>query len=181
MPRRHRRLSHTTVVAYLALFVALGGSAYAAATINSADVVNGSLTGADLRNGTVRSADVKGVTGEDLGPGDPWRLRSPNRRFSVSVNNAGVTLDGPNSSVVVGSTGVDIESAGNTDISAGGTVRVNGAIVQLNGGLIHLNGSCSQVADASKVFNHTHEVTTAPGVTGPGSGPSPGFATVFAC
>src|SRR5688500_14679643 len=106
MPRPTAGISHTTVVAYLALFVALGGSAYAAATITGADVVDRSLTGVDIRNGTVRSADVAGIQGDDLGPGDPWTLRSPNRRFSVSVTNAGVRLQGPGSSVVVDNTGV---------------------------------------------------------------------------
>ncbi|MEA2292439.1 MAG: hypothetical protein QOE86_78, partial [Solirubrobacteraceae bacterium] len=63
----------------LALFVALGGSAYAAATINSASVVDNSLTGADVRGraaskgkpftqGTLTRDDIKdgSVTGADI-------------------------------------------------------------------------------------------------------------------
>jgi hypothetical protein len=47
------------LVAYLALFVALGGTSYAAATIGSAEVVDNSLLSRDLRNGeAVKSADV---------------------------------------------------------------------------------------------------------------------------
>ena len=47
-----RRLSrrHSTVVAYLALFAALGGSAYAAATITGQNIKDGSITGKDVRN-----------------------------------------------------------------------------------------------------------------------------------
>jgi hypothetical protein len=54
------RPSHATVVAYLALFVALGGtSAWAThEVINSSDVVNESLTGADIKNGTLTGTDV---------------------------------------------------------------------------------------------------------------------------
>jgi hypothetical protein len=174
VPRR-KRINHTTVVAYLALFVALGGSAYAAATITGADIVDRSLTGVDVRNGTIRSADVVGIQGDDLGPGDPWTLRSPNRRFSVSVTNAGVRIQGPGSSVVVDNTGVSVDGAATTEISAGATLR-------LNGSLIHLNGACGQLADASKVFQHVHSVDGNPGATGPAQGAPPSVSsTVFAC
>jgi hypothetical protein len=49
------------VVAYLALFVALGGTAYAAAKFTGADVVDNSLTGADVLEsslGKVGDADT---------------------------------------------------------------------------------------------------------------------------
>jgi hypothetical protein len=50
----------SNAVAYLALFVALGGSAYAAAKIDSGDVQNNSLISGDLKNGkAVKGADVK--------------------------------------------------------------------------------------------------------------------------
>jgi hypothetical protein len=41
---------HTTAVAYLALFAALGGSAYAAATITGASIKDGTVTGRDVKN-----------------------------------------------------------------------------------------------------------------------------------
>jgi len=50
----------SNLVGYLALFVALSGTAYAAATVDSGNVVNDSLKSADLKNEkAVRSADVK--------------------------------------------------------------------------------------------------------------------------
>jgi hypothetical protein len=63
----------------LALFIALGGSAYAAATIRSSDVVNDSLTGGDIRGraakagrpftqGTITGQDVRGSA---AAPGRP--------------------------------------------------------------------------------------------------------------
>ena len=141
MPHPTGKVSHTTVVAYLALFVALGGSAYAAATITGADVVDRSLSGVDIRNGTVRSADVAGVTGADLGPGEPWTLRSPNRQFSVSVTNAGVRIQGPGSSIVVDNSGVSVDGASITEIRAGASLRLTGSQIQLNGACRPLQGS----------------------------------------
>ena len=67
------RPSHATVVAYLALFVALGGTAYAAATIGSSQVIDNSLQSVDLKdNAGVKSADVvnDSATGGGLGSVD---------------------------------------------------------------------------------------------------------------
>jgi hypothetical protein len=184
VPFRKPTISHPTVVAYLALFVALGGSAYAAATITGRDVVNGSLTGidlrngtltgTDLRNGTVRSADVSNITGADLGPGAPWTLRSPNGNFALSVSNTGVRMQGPASEVTVDNSGVIVNGAGRTQIRASGPLELQGAV-------IGLNGTCAPVADATKVFQHTHVAPPDGGTTTVGSGPTPGFTTVLAC
>ena len=63
--RRH--LSFANVTASIALFVALGGTGYAAAKVRSRDIVNGavtssklagnSVTGAKVRNGSLAAAD----------------------------------------------------------------------------------------------------------------------------
>jgi hypothetical protein len=63
---RAYRPSHATVVAYLALFVALGGSSYAAVTITGRDVRDGSLTGRDIRNNSLTGRDVRDITGRDV-------------------------------------------------------------------------------------------------------------------
>jgi len=55
--RIRAKLSFANAVSLTALFVVLGGGAYAAATITGADVVNNSLTGQDVKEGT-----LKGVT-----------------------------------------------------------------------------------------------------------------------
>lgn len=47
------------VISLIALFVALGGTSYAAITITGKNVKNGSLTGADLKNESVTTADIK--------------------------------------------------------------------------------------------------------------------------
>jgi hypothetical protein len=59
---------YANVTATLALFVALGGTSYAAATISSADVQNGSLRSVDIKNESLKSQDVDNgsLTGSDL-------------------------------------------------------------------------------------------------------------------
>lgn len=64
-----QRPTHATVVAYLALFVALGGSAYAVSKVGSRDVADNSLRSKDLRNGrAVTGSDVRDerLTGKDI-------------------------------------------------------------------------------------------------------------------
>jgi hypothetical protein len=56
MPSKH--LTYANVTATLALFVALGGSSYAALKIGGEDVRDGSLTGRDVRDGSLAAADL---------------------------------------------------------------------------------------------------------------------------
>jgi hypothetical protein len=65
---RKRTPKYANVTATLALFVALGGTSYAAATISGSDVRNGSLSGADIKNESLKSRDVDNgsLTGSDL-------------------------------------------------------------------------------------------------------------------
>lgn len=53
------RPSYSNVTATLALFVALGGTSYAVATIDGRDVKNGSLSGRDIRDSSLKGKDVK--------------------------------------------------------------------------------------------------------------------------
>jgi hypothetical protein len=63
---RSYRPGHGTVVAYLALFVALGGSSYAAVAVTGRDVRDGSLTGRDIRNNSLTGRDIRGISGHDV-------------------------------------------------------------------------------------------------------------------
>jgi hypothetical protein len=76
-----KRLSrrHGTAVAYLALFAALGGSAYAAVTVTGKQIKDGTVTGKDVRNrslgaGKLSPTAVSSLTG-DPGPVGPQGLR----------------------------------------------------------------------------------------------------------
>jgi hypothetical protein len=64
------RLSYANVMATIAVFVALGGSSYAALRVTGKDVKDETLTGADVRNRSLTGADVKNnsLTGADLKP-----------------------------------------------------------------------------------------------------------------
>ena len=53
-----KKPSHSTVVAYLALFVALGGSAYAVSRIDSGDIQNHSIKGKDVASETLGSRQI---------------------------------------------------------------------------------------------------------------------------
>ncbi len=66
--------SHATVAAYLALFVALGGTSYAVATgsIDSREIKDNSVQSADVRNGTLTARDItRSTLGQLRGPQGP--------------------------------------------------------------------------------------------------------------
>src|SRR3954447_12461114 len=76
-----RKPSPTTVIALLALFVALGGPAKAAKLISGSKLKNNSVTSAKIRNHTLSSADIRRSTLASL------------RRRSNSVTSANI-VDG---------------------------------------------------------------------------------------
>ena len=66
---------HGTAVAYLALFAALGGSAYAAVTVTGKNIKDGTVTGRDVKNsslgtGKLSPSAVSSLTGQP-GPAGP--------------------------------------------------------------------------------------------------------------
>jgi hypothetical protein len=78
-----RRLSrrHGTAVAYLALFVALGGSAYAAVTVTGQNIKDGTVTGKDVKNRSLGksklSATALGSLTGERGPAGPEGPQGP--------------------------------------------------------------------------------------------------------
>lgn len=66
--RLRPRFDHATIVAYLALFVALGGVAYGVATgsIDSRELKNNTIRGKDVRDNGLTGKDVKALTGADI-------------------------------------------------------------------------------------------------------------------
>ena len=79
------RLTYANVTATLALFVALGGSAYAGLTIDGGDVVDGSLTGRDIRNGSVAQVDLEqAVAARRRGRRGPRGPRGPRGRSGAT-------------------------------------------------------------------------------------------------
>ncbi len=66
---RIKRPSAPMVISIAALVVALGGTSYAAAQINSKDIANNAVTSAKIKNGTIKNKDlaknVQGLDGAD--------------------------------------------------------------------------------------------------------------------
>jgi Collagen triple helix repeat (20 copies) len=77
-PLSHR---HGTAVAYLALFVALGGSAYAAVTVTGQNIKDGTVTGKDVKNRSLGksklSATALGSLTGERGPAGPEGPQGP--------------------------------------------------------------------------------------------------------
>lgn len=57
--RLRRRLSYANVMSTLAVFIALGGSSYAAVTINGSTIKNRTITASKLRPNTLTGAQIK--------------------------------------------------------------------------------------------------------------------------
>ena len=67
LTRIRSHASFSNVVALTALFVALGGTSYAATRISSKQIKNNSVRGVDIKNRTIKSKDIaKGVIGATL-------------------------------------------------------------------------------------------------------------------
>jgi hypothetical protein len=141
---RIRRPDHSTVVSYLALFVALGGtSAYAANTIGGGDVRDGSLLSRDIKNGQVKKADIgrNQVTTS--------KIKASNVRTTDIAENAittGKILDG---GIVTGDladgavTGAKVADDTLTAADIAGA-DLNGGAISLPAGFV-ANGRCKQV------------------------------------
>jgi hypothetical protein len=72
MRRLRSKLTFANVCSFLALLIAVGtGSAYAANTIGSTDIINGEVKSVDIGTGQVQSIDVKNgsLNDEDVGQG----------------------------------------------------------------------------------------------------------------
>ena len=74
MSRTFRTTRYANVTATLALFVALGGTSYAAVTITGADIEDASIKSPDLALGAVTSAKVRNgsLTVKDFRSGELW-------------------------------------------------------------------------------------------------------------
>src|SRR5215218_4383518 len=114
MLRRVRsRLNHTTVVAYLALFVALGGGSYAAVKINGKSIKNKSIAGTKLKNRTIANRKVKKdtLTGTEIAEPKlgrvPLAARADIATTAGAAGDAG-TLDGIDSTGFLRNNGVSI-------------------------------------------------------------------------
>ena len=169
---RARRPSHAVVVAYLALFVALGGNSYAAISITGKNVKNNSLTGRDIKN--LGTADIKNrsLLSQDFkvgqlpvgapGPAGPAGPRGPQGATGATgtVDTSDFyTKDASDARFLgIGATAVDSDQLGGENASrflkfqgtAAGTVQgvADFAVLTLPG-LGSLRGGCGNPAQPS--------------------------------
>jgi hypothetical protein len=103
MKRRLRAPSPSMVVALIALFVSLGGSAYAVATIGSDDIINGSIRNRDFKDGTLRGQEAKrdgfgggGIKEESLDTSKfrqvPFAVTAEGSTHHAVISNVGGTV-----------------------------------------------------------------------------------------
>jgi hypothetical protein len=90
------RISSAHLIALAALFVALGGSAFAAATIGTSDIKNGAVTKNKLHNNAVTGKKVKknSLSGKDI---DEKTLgQVPGAGHAITADRAAVADDASN-------------------------------------------------------------------------------------
>jgi hypothetical protein len=82
---RWRRIGFANVIAFIALFVALGGGAYAASSIGTSDLKNKSVT--------TKKLDKKAVTGSKLAKGAVKKNKIKDESVTSSKLNDGAVTD----------------------------------------------------------------------------------------
>jgi hypothetical protein len=161
---RLKRPGHSTVVSYLALFVALGGTtAYAANTVGSKDVINESLVSRDIKNGQVKAADMgrNQVTTSRIKAGNVGTTDLANGAIATDkildggVNSAKVSDESLTSSDLGGNSVTSTEiadgSIGSAKVADNALTAADIAGADVNGGEIFVtaglvaNGQCKQL------------------------------------
>ena len=112
---RLRTPSPSLVVACVALFVALGGVAYAASTIGSEDIIDGSIRNRDFKDGTLRGQEAK----RNGFGGGAIKESSLDASQLKKVKNAG-SADGVARQAVVAATGTLSRGSGTTSVTRTG-------------------------------------------------------------
>jgi hypothetical protein len=94
MQRLRSKLSFANVTAFIALFVALSGAAYAANSVNGKDIINGSITGKDIKQGSIPLTALKKLPVGTPGPaGAPGAPGAPGSALAFAHVLANGTLD----------------------------------------------------------------------------------------
>ena len=131
--RLRARASFANVTASLAMFIALGGSSYAAVKITGSDVRNGSLSGRDVRNGSltgrdirsdsISGRDIRGLTAADFGAG-----QLPTGPRWLLINESGDIEEQSGGFTVVSKPGINGQPATNPNIyvNAGSSLIAKG-------------------------------------------------------
>ena len=152
-----KRLSrrHSTAVAYLALFAALGGSAYAAVTVTGKNIQDGTITGKDVKNRSLGKSKLSPTAVSSLmgargpaGPqGDPGPKGAPGEQGPIGETGP----QGPS-----GVSGYEIKVSGGVSVPKG---QIIGDQVNCTSGKSVLGGGVANYPSAAPA----RVVSTAPG------------------
>ncbi|HEX8102687.1 MAG TPA: hypothetical protein VF533_08755 [Solirubrobacteraceae bacterium] len=154
--RRGRALRYVrqNAIAFLALFVALGGTgAYAADTIGSADIVDESILSVDLKNGQVAAADVAreslssgrifGLDGTDIDDGSITGADVEESTLAIGRGASSFAAHQASQPFDIGASGSQVislrdntygSSGGDIVVPSGGRLLVSASIVLYNDG-----------------------------------------------
>jgi hypothetical protein len=163
---RLRLPSPAMAVALLALFVALGGSSYAALKVNSRQIADNSVRSRDLRNNEVRSADVRNnsLTGADVNEARLGTVRSATTANSASTAGAAGTAANAEALGGVGREGFVrtpteavrlVGTPGNPAFENGfanDTLGATAGFFKDQFGVVHLQGDLNPPGGANSIF-----------------------------
>jgi hypothetical protein len=176
LSRIRPRLNHPTVVAYVALFVALGSGSYAAVKINGRDIKNRSIAGKKLEDRTITRGKVQknALTGTEINESRLGKVPNSARsdaaataeraKTADTATTAGAATSASNSNLLDGLDATDF-----LQVASGQTIR--GAFeMNQDGG----TGS-GQLAETAVGFPVSAHLTDANQVN---FAPAPGFPTL---
>ena len=174
MRSRMPRPSPALVVASIALFVALGGTGYAAATgsIDTREIKNSTIRGKDVKNKSLTGGDIQGnsVTGTQVSEGKLGKVPSAGRADSANSANAAATagngvkaygsVTSAGAVIAAKSSGITVtpESAGVYCVKANGVTSATRTLI-----------ATPDLGDGSGI-NHTVQYDARPGACTNGGG-----------
>lgn len=142
-----RPITYANVTATVALFIALGGTSYAALTITGKHVKNGSLTGVDLKPGSITAKQIKprSITANRLAKGVGVGPQGPAGPQGVAGAQGPQGLAGPGSAAVNSTEIVGPLTAGSSSgqITLKSTAQCPPGQRAVAGGIIDQDGSLS--------------------------------------
>jgi len=141
MNSKNRRLTPSLLISILALFVAIGGTSYAAVKINGKDIKKGTVAGKALKKNTVTGAKVKESS---LG-------QVPNAKLAESATTAGSAATAADAEKLNGKTADElaspaayaliIKSGGELEIPAAEAHGIGAAnVTEVGGGIVCISG-----------------------------------------
>lgn len=150
------RLTYANVMATVAVFVALGGSSYAAIKVTGKNVTDSSLTGKDIKNNSVTDKDVKGIKTGDVRDrsllAKDFKAGQLPRGPEGPPNPNAETIDGIDSSALV-------QGGGTAYFDRAELARGANRILFEIAGIATVNVSCSAGGSAQTSFDFEDSAT----------------------